>query len=230
MQSLSHRAISDAEKLLATDPGHLNALLLLGRARLAEQRYPEARRFFERAVAAHPQVHQAHFLLGFCAYVDNDFRLALPPLTKARQLHPRDANTALYLALSYYGLAEPDLAKPHFEAALRLSPDPEIRLAYARALLEQGDLTAAQPLIDAALKLAPRSRDPHYELARLKLESGSPALAIAEAELALQLPSSGITDRQVHFLLAQAYTRVGDPAQAAAHRKAFEAIPPRLIR
>ncbi|MBM3761808.1 MAG: tetratricopeptide repeat protein [Acidobacteria bacterium] len=230
MQSLSNSAIADAEKLLAADPGNLNALLLLGRAHMASQRYPEARRLFEQAAAANPKAAKAHFMLGFCAYVDNDFRLAIEPLSRARQLNPKDANTALYLGLSHQGLAEPNLAKPYFEAALQLSSDPEIRLAYARSLLEQGNRSAAEPLIAQALRLAPRSRDAHYEMARLRLDSGSAAQAAAEAELALQLPGSGITDRQVHFLLAKAYSQLGDAAKAAAHRKAFEAIPPRLIR
>jgi tetratricopeptide (TPR) repeat protein len=230
VQPLSRSAIIEAEKLLATDPANWNALLLLGRAAMAEQRYPEARRFFERAVAANPRAAKAHFMLGFCSYVDNDFRLALEPLKSARNLNPKDAPTALYLALTHQGLAEPALAKPHFEAAMELSSDPEIRLAYARALIEQGDLDKAQPLIAKALQLAPNSRDAHYEMARLKLETGLAAQAAAEAELALQLPSSGITDRQVHFLLAKAYAKLGDSAKAAIHRKAFEAIPPRLIR
>jgi tetratricopeptide (TPR) repeat protein len=223
VQSLSNSAIADAERRVATDPADLNALLLLGRARMTAQRYPEARHLFEQAA-------KARFMLGFCAYVDNDFRLALEPLNTARKLNPKDAPTALYLALTHQGLAEPAFAKPHFEAALELSSDPEIRLAYARALLEQGQLNAAKPLIEAALKLAPQSRDAHYEMARLKLESGSPGPAAAEAELALQLLSSGITDRQVHFLLAKAYAKLGDTVKSANHRKAFEAIPPRLIR
>jgi tetratricopeptide (TPR) repeat protein len=181
VQPLSRSAIIEAEKLLATDPANWNALLLLGRAAMAEQRYPEARRFFERAVAANPRAAKAHFMLGFCSYVDNDFRLALEPLKSARNLNPKDAPTALYLALTHQGLAEPALAKPHFEAAMELSSDPEIRLAYARALIEQGDLDKAQPLIAKALQLAPNSRDAHYEMARLKLETGLAAQAASNS-------------------------------------------------
>lgn len=230
MQSLSVEAIRRATESLRDSPENLDALLLLGRAEMAQERYGEARALFARAVQHHPASARAQFLLGFCLYVDNDFRQAIPVLRQASKLNPKEANPLLYLALSHRGLAQPAEARKLFEAALRLSADPEIRLAYARTLIEDGELSAARPLVLAALQSAPRSRDAHYESARLKLESGSAGLAVAEAELALQLAGSGVTDRQIHFLLTKAYAKLGDTAQAVAHRQAFEAIPPRLIR
>jgi tetratricopeptide (TPR) repeat protein len=230
MQSLSAEAISAAQARLISDTTNLDALLLLGRAEMARQNFAEAAAIFTRAAKHHPSSQRAHFMLGFALYVENDFRLALDALNEASRLNPRDANTILYRALAHAGLAEPNAAKPLFESAMRLSRDPEIRLAYARLELESGNRTQARTLILQALELAPNSREAHYEMARLKLDSDQAAQAATEAELALQLPGTGVTERQLHFLLTKAYTTLGNPKKAAHHRTAFEAIPPRLIR
>ena len=230
MQSLSAEAITAAQARLLSDPTNLDALLLLGRAEMARQNFAEAVTLFTKAAQHHPSSHRVHFMLGFALYVENDFRLALRALDQASRLNPKDANTILYRALSHAGLAEPNEARPLFESALRLSRDPEIRLAYARLELESGNRTQARTLIAQALELAPTSREAHYEMARLKLDSDQAAQAATEAELALQLPGTGVTERQLHFLLTKAYTALGNTAKAAQHRKAFEAIPPRLIR
>jgi tetratricopeptide (TPR) repeat protein len=230
MQSLSSSEITRAQETLAGDPANLNALLLLGRAEMARERYAEARRYFQRAVDAQAASQRARFLLGFCLYVDNEFRDAVPVLREASRLNPKDAMALLYLALSHQGLAEFAEAKRYFEAAMERSRGAEIRLAYARALMENGEAGAAQTLLRKALELEPQSREVHYEMARWHLEYGAAGAAAAAAELAMQLPGSGTPDRQIHFLLARAYGKLGDAAKAAEHRRAFEAIPPRLIR
>jgi tetratricopeptide (TPR) repeat protein len=90
-----------------------------------------------------------------------------------------------------------------------------------------GDATSR---IEEALHINPQSRDAHYELGRLKLQSGEYAGAAAEGEQALPMKSAGTTDRQVFFLLTQAYTKVGDLTKAAEYRRRFEAAAPSLRR
>jgi len=230
MQSLNPSEVSRAQQTLATDPTNLSALLMLGRAEMARERFSDARTHFAKAAAAHQDSHRAQFMLGFCLYVENEFRDAIPALERAVRLNAKDGSTLLYLALSHQGLAQPREAKRYFEAAMEQSRDAEIRLAYARAQMENGEANPARVLIAKALEIEAKSRDAHYEMARWHLDFGQAASAATEAELALLLPGTGTTERQIHFLLARAYGKLGDVAKAAQHRKAFESIAPRLIR
>ena len=186
--------------------------------------------FQAAAASLAPDKHAPQFLLGFFHYVDNDFLRARPVLERARKIAPRDYQTALFLAMTYDGLALPDFARPAFQQALALNDSAEARLAFARMLYTQGVFEEAQVHVSRALELHPGSRDAHYEQARLHFVANRFEEAITEANRALQLQGDGISERSIHFLLSRAYDRTGDKARAAEHRRAFEAIPPRLIR
>jgi tetratricopeptide (TPR) repeat protein len=175
------------------------------------------------------------FLLGFFHYVDNDFVQALPVLQRARKLAPADPRTALFLALTYEGLAQPAAAEELFKETLRLEakarrPSVESFVAYARMLFAQGRLEDAGMQTAAALRIDPNSREALYEQARLDFERGQFQECVQLAEKALAGAGEGVTARQIHFLLSRAYGRLGNAEQAAEHRRQFEAIPPRLIR
>jgi predicted Zn-dependent protease len=97
-------------------------------------------------------------------------------------------------------------------------------LTCSRLLLLLGDYEKCGGLVQRAVKLAPDSRAPHFESARLLLKKGDPAGAAKEGEIALQLRNGDVTDRQVHFLLIQAYQAVGREREASQHAAALRAI------
>ena len=184
-----------------------------------------------KAASLAPDKHAPQFLLGFFYYVDNDFLRARPVLERARHLAPRDPQTALFLAMTYDGLALPDLSRPAFEQTLTLKDSAEARIAFARTLTSRASIR--MPKFATSLASPPTSadsRDAHYEQARLHFIENRFAESITEAERALQLKGDGTSERSIHFLLSLAYDRSGDKSRAAEHRRAFEAIPPRLIR
>ena len=221
------------EGILQEQPRSVEALTLHGRIAMARNDFDAARESFEKAASLAPKAAGVQFLLGFFHYVDNDFVRALPVLERARKLAPGDARTALFLALTYDGLARPVEAEATFKEALRLEakrPNIETFVAYARMLFSQGRLDDAQAQIKRALSLDPNSREAVYEQARLDFERGSYADSIQRAQVALKLNGDGVTDRQIHHLLSRAYARTGDSQRAAEHRRHFESIPPRLIR
>jgi predicted Zn-dependent protease len=84
-----------------------------------------------------------------------------------------------------------------------------------------GELDEAALLIDRALKLEPASRDVHFQSARLRMKKAKPAAAAIEGEAALKLPAGDTTDRQIHFLLVQAYRTLGRETDAARHAAAI---------
>ena len=107
------------------------------------------------------------------------------------------------------------------EAAGQLHVD--TLMICARLLLVLGEFDEEERLLDRAVKFAPEARDPHFEACRLWLKKGDPARAAKEGELALGLRGDA-SDRQVHYLLVQAYQAAGRDADAARHAAAVRAL------
>jgi tetratricopeptide (TPR) repeat protein len=206
--------------LLAADDA--SGLLKSGRAALAREDYPTARAHFEKAAQLAPESGETQFLLGFFHYVDNDFVKAVAPLEKAVRLRPKHEASKMFLALAWDGLAEPERAV----ALLKPLTSEDARVAHARILIRLGRIDEAW----SRLQGLSESRDALYEQARVQAARQAWSACIRLAERALALKSMGVTDRQLHYLLARAYGQAGQPDAAARHRAAFEAIPPRLTR
>jgi tetratricopeptide (TPR) repeat protein len=223
------------DRALRADPGFVPAWILRGRLAMAVDRFDVARPALERAVALAPDSAQARFMLGFLLYVANDFAQAKPVLAKAAALDPSDPNAVFYLAMTEEALARPAEALRHYEKAIELQerarrPNADAHTAYARLLFTLGRSDESARQIARVLQIDPTSRDGHYEQGRLYLEAGKFAEAAAEGEKALQAKGLGTTDRQIHFLLVRAYTKLADASRAEQHRKLFEASAPTLRR
>jgi len=213
---------------LREDPNLVPALTLKGKLTMALNRFDEAREAFVRASALQPKSGYVQFLLGFFYYVDNDFKKAIPALEIARGLNPKDSRATFYLALSQDGLGAAESAIALYEKTVELEregghPTPDVHVAYARLLFSLGRYDEAGKQVDLALGLDPNSRDGHYELGRLYFERGDLAKAAEEGEKALGIPGAGTLDRQIHFLLARAYAKLGKKELADAHLAKFKA-------
>jgi Tfp pilus assembly protein PilF len=223
------------DRAVQEDPGCVPAWTLRGKLAMAIDRFDVARAAFRRAATLEPASPYTQFMLGFFYYVDNDFAKAIPPLELAARLDPHDPRPLLYLAMSQEGLAHPDLALVLYEKTIAMEADAgkvnaETHTAYGRLLFTLGrkDESAAQ--VAMVLQIDPLSRDGHYEAGKLALEKGDFARATTEGEQALSVGGAGTTDRQIHFLLARAYAKLGKDDLARAHRKQFEASPMTLRR
>jgi len=222
----SFNAVDEA---LRMDPKLVPALTLKAKLAMAANRYDVARESLERAIAADPSSWYAQFLYGFQFYRQNELPAAIQALEKARRLNPRDARTPLYLGLARESLGQTKEALETYREAIRLGEasgqlDTDMLLSCSRLLLRLGDFEACRVWIDRALKLAPNSRDPHFESARLLLKAGNAAGAAKEGEIALGLHIGDVTDRQVHFLLVQAYQTGGREQDAERHAAAIRAV------
>jgi len=222
----SFNAVDEALKL---DPKLVPALTLKAKLAMAANRYDVARESLERAIAADPSSWYAQFLYGFQFYRQNELPAAIQALEQAHRLNPRDARTPLYLGLARESLGQTTEALATYREAIRLGEasgqlDTDMLLSCSRLLLRLGDFEECRHWIDRALKLAPQSRDPHFESARLLLKAGDAVGSAKEGEIALGLHTGDVTDRQVHFLLVQAYQSVGREQDAERHAAAIRAL------
>jgi tetratricopeptide (TPR) repeat protein len=228
-------AITQLDQAIKEDPGYAPAWILRGKMAMAFNRFDVARWAFVKAAQLDPNSAHTQFMLGFFYYVDNDFVRAVPALRTAARLNAKDSQTLLYWAMSEEGLAHPDAASALYRKAIALEnaqgrPSAETHTAYGRLLFTLGRYDESAREIDRVLKLDPASRDGHYEKGRLAFQKDQFAAAAAEGEKALAAKGNGTTDRQIQFLLARAYAKLGNTAKANLHRKAFEASPATLRR
>ena len=154
---------------------------------MAAYRLDVARQCLEQALAIDPRAPYAQFLYGLEAYLGNDMKAALPRFRKARELNPSDPRAALYLGLTVESLGQPAEAMSLYEEAVRLERSAnelhaETLLPGARLLFLLGRLDESERWLVQAAKLSPKSRDVHFEFARLLLEKGDAERAAAEGE------------------------------------------------
>jgi tetratricopeptide (TPR) repeat protein len=214
--------LNSLDDALRIDPKLVAALTLRARLAMAINRYDVAKDSLERAIAAAPDAWYPRFLYGFHYYQQNEMPSAIAAFTKARELNPRDPQTALYLGLADESLGRTSEALGLYRDAIRLeeaagASHVETLLSAERLLLLLGRFEECDPLISRAAAIDPSSRDPHFEAARLRLKMGEYTQSIAEGEAALKLRNGDITDRQVHYLLVQAYKAAGNDSAAASH-------------
>jgi tetratricopeptide (TPR) repeat protein len=223
------------EEALRLDPKLAPALTLKAKLAMAARRYDVAREVLERAIAVAPTSAYAHFLYGFHFYEQNQVPAAIEAFEKARRLDPRDARAALYLGLAKESLGENDKAIALYGEAVRLEresgrPQLATLLICFRLHLVMGKFEAAEPLIADALKLAPASRDAHFEAARLRMKKGDAAGAAREGEAALRASAGDTPDSRIRFLLIQAYQALGREDDAARHAESLRAEETRPAR
>lgn len=217
------------DRALVLDPNLVPALTLKAKLAMSVKRFDIARQCLEHALSVEPSSWYAQFLFGFHYYQQNEMPQAILALEKARRLNPRDPRTLLYLGLADETTGRTAEALSLYQESIRLeeaagSLHVDTLITCSRLLMVLGDLDGCGRLIERALKLEPASRDAHFERGRLLLKKGLPAEAAKEGETALRLHSGDVTDRQVHFLLIQAYQAEGREPEATQHAETVREI------
>ncbi len=216
-------AFAAVDEALRLDPKLVPALTLKAKLAMATYRLDIAHECLEKALAIEPRAPYANFLYGLEAYLGNDLQAALPRFKKARQLNPKDARAALYLGLTVESLGDTTQALALYQESVRLDRTAESLLPGARLLHLLGRFDESEKWLRQAAQLAPKSRDVHFELARLLLKKGDPAQAAQEGETALQLSEGVVTDPAIHYLLIRAYRESNQPEKATLHAETIKA-------
>lgn len=230
-QFFQQQRFSEAETeitaALQENPNLVLALTLKAKLAMGFNRFDQAREALLKAAALQPESANVQFLLGFFYCVDNDFQKAIDVLESARKLNPADPRTTFYLALSRDGLGQADAAVALYQSTIELERKagksaPDVHVAYSRLLFALGRFEECEKQVAQAILLDPKSRDAHYEQGRLYLQKGAYSSAVEEGEKALAIPGLGTLDRQIHFLLARAYSKMDKKGLADHHLAKFK--------
>ena len=231
-QDFAERKFSEADgelnAALHESPYMVSALVLKARLATLAQRPDVAKSCLITAITADPSSEEAQFFLGVFYYTQNDFKSAIPPLQTAHALSAQNPLPAFYLAMAHQALGNENAALEFYQQAESLSPEKspqsaEILVAHGKYLLSLGRTAESIEHDRRAIETNPASREAHYELAKGLDHQGDFKDAALEGERALPLAEAGITDAQIHFLLANLYRKLNQPDLARTHLEKFRA-------
>lgn len=121
-------AKQDLDFILRYFPNDPNALLLMGKLLLKENKHQEATGYFDRAIRMYPTHAATYTAYGVFLHRAGKLREAVAQYQEALKLDPGSAETHYDLGLAYLDLREYPLANQHAHTAYRLGyPLPGLR-------------------------------------------------------------------------------------------------------
>lgn len=211
-----------ARAALARSPGDVGALGTLARAHLAQSQPGVARIFAGRAARADPLDPEPLLVQAEIARAGGDSAGELAALHAAVDLDPDWSPAQVGLGRSLFERGQQPAALAALEAANDLDPASyPAALAYGQALAAANQPGPAKQALARAVALSPRAAEPHFELARLKLDGdGDAQAALQEAKLFLSLSTQPPPQTHpIHALVQRCEEALKQRAQASVVQK-----------
>jgi tetratricopeptide (TPR) repeat protein/SAM-dependent methyltransferase len=194
-RALKHHEVGELEQaealyreIIRIDPGHVDALHLLGVAAHQRADHRGAADYIQRAIARGEPSPLYHSNLGACYRAMNRLPEAIAAFREAVQIDPRFVGARYNLAMSLEATGALEEAIDEYRKVLRIEP------GYTGALNNLGSLLASRQRTDEAvdcfqqaLKRNPNSAEFHYNLANTLARAGRCDEAIAEYRESIRL-------------------------------------------
>ncbi len=208
---------------------------LLGAARAQSGAIEAAEAPYRAAIAAAPDMMQAHGGLGGVLAATGRIEAAVAVLEPAAARWPDAVDLARNLGTALCDLGQFGKAVDALRAAAAQAPgDPALQLSFARALRGAGSGEAALAAAEAAVAAAPKSVEAHGLVGSCLRDLGDTEGAIAAYDRALAVdpgdPTALIARWRItpmpkdHPARARIEALLADPATAPAHRGALELV------
>jgi tetratricopeptide (TPR) repeat protein len=98
-------------KAMEINPNDVNAVNNLGAIYLNQNKYPQAIEVFKKAIAMNPNYVNAYSNLGHCYFQLKQYQATIDILNKSLSLDPKHVNDIPFIALSYQGLGNMEMAR-----------------------------------------------------------------------------------------------------------------------
>jgi tetratricopeptide (TPR) repeat protein len=188
--------------------------------------YPDADKWFTKAVEWNPENALGWYYLGRTKYNENRFDEAIAAFEHCLKLEPRNVKAEDNLGLSYEGLNRPEEAMKAYRTALEWQANAAIKdsgpyLDMGGLLVDTDHAEEGLPYLLEAARLAPAEYRVHRQLGKAYARMNDLAKARAELETAVKLAPD---NAPVHFMLAQVYRRQGLPDKAKSESERYVAL------
>lgn len=170
------------------DPKFAYAYTLQGHEHVENEEYDKALTAYRHAIAADKRHYNAYYGIGRVYEKLGNFDKALSHYHAASVIHPTHAVLICCMGSILHKQKLIDQALPYFTRATELAPRaPDVRLKKARALLQKGQLKAAQSELMILKDLAPDRAQVHFLLGKLSKTLHDKKSAVRHFTIALSL-------------------------------------------
>lgn len=165
----------------------------------------------------YPQVAEAHWIIAQAANAAGKYELARDEAHQAATLSPDWDNAVMLEAQLLQKTAPQESAALLKQYLTAHSEKHEVRLSYARLLLDQKQYAAAREEFGALLKLRPGNPDLAFAIAMISLQLGELDRAENELREALESDAQPKDSNTLNYYLAQLKESKKDEAGALQH-------------
>jgi len=179
-----------------------------GKDSLRERKYPDAIKYFTRAIQIHPAFPQAFNDLGLCYRATGDMQKAENMFLNCLDVDPANMYGRMNLADLYAATGRLSQALRLLEETILLHPGKgEPHMALGKFYFDTGNLPAAEASCRRAADLRGTSADVHLLLAKIYHQQGRFDLIVPELEAYLTKDPQGAYAEQVRHNLAKIKSR-----------------------
>jgi tetratricopeptide (TPR) repeat protein len=202
-------------QILEAEPGHADALHLLGMIALQGGKLDSAVDLIGRAIHANPLNPMCYLNLGIALEDQGKLDAAIDSYRKTLELKPDYADALVNLGNVFQKQDRLDASAEHYREALSLKPGyAEVHSNLGNVLRTQGKLDEAIESHLRALAFKPDYTEAHYNLANALRDQGRLDEAIARYQQALSLQPD---HAEAYCNLGFALQHMGEPDKAIEH-------------
>jgi len=217
-------ALAVNRKACDAEPNNANYLYNAGLIYIAKKDFSAAERLFREALERFPNSSKLYEGLGESQFVLYELTGAEKSLRRAVELEPSSGSAQVALAKLFYAVGNKEQLGLAASKAIQIAPENHQACYYYGSWLAeyQNDAATASHYFEKGLRLYPGFSPSLLALGKIEAKRENWTRAVELYEQALAVDSQ---NRQVYFLAAAAYRKLGNKDKAEWAMKQFQALP-----
>lgn len=194
-------------------PSNPEPLAHLGLIESKQEHYPEAIKYYKRAMTLNPAMPGLRLNLGIALFKAGEYRQAIADLDPLLRAHPDDQQLTILIGMSHYGLNQFAAAAPLLLKASKQDPqNPTLLLTLAHACLFASQYPCVQDAYHRLIALNADSAEVHMLVGEMLDQTKDPVGAVREFRAAI---AADPKEPNVHFGLGYLLWTKGQYPEAA---------------
>lgn len=217
-------ALTVSRQACDAEPTNANYLYNAGLILIAKKDFNAAERLFRSALERFPNTSKLYEGLGESQFVLYELTEAERSFRRAAELDPSSGSAQVALAKLFYAVGNKDQLALAASRAVQLAPENYLACYYYGLWQAeyQNDASAAAHYFEKSIHLYPGFSSSLLSLGKLEAKKEHWLRAVELYERALAVDSQ---NRQLYFLAATAYRKLGNKDKAEWAMKQFQALP-----
>ena len=213
-----------SRRVCDSEPNNANYLYNAGLIHIAKKDFNAAEQLFRSALERFPNASKLYEGLGESQFVLYELTGAEKSLRRAAELEPSSGSAQVALAKLFYAVGNKQQLGLAASKAIQIAPENHQACYYYGLWLAeyQSDASTAAQYFEKSIRLYPGFSPGLISLGKIEAKNEHWTRAVELYERALAVDSQ---NRQLYFLLAAAYRKLGNKDKAEWAMKQFQALP-----